>query len=114
MILSDLVIESDIHDNYSYASFVDWEIENTPKANQKKLEFNIDRPETDLKKIDFNINVNNDEIDDMNDEKAVHPSGDLTDDDYSNIEDHETQHERINRHNKYYTLVENELQPSPQ
>ena len=55
----------------------------------KKLEFNIDKPEAGLKKIDFNITVNNDEIDDMNNNKVVSPSDDLTDDDYSNIEDHE-------------------------
>ena len=46
--------------------------------------------------------------------KVVHPSGDLTDDDYSNIEDHETQHKQINQNNSFYTLVEDKLQPSPQ
>ena len=59
----------------------------------------MDKPKTDLKKIDFNINVNDNEIDDMNDEEVVHLSGDLTDDDYSNIEDHETQHTH-----SFYTL----------
>ena len=113
LILSDLVTESDIYDNLSYPSFVDWEIEKTPEANPKKLEFNINKSETDLKKIDFNINVNEDEIDDMNNKEVVHPSGDLIDDNYSNIEDHETQHKRINRNNSFYNLIENELQSSP-
>ena len=48
-ILSDLVTGSDIYDNYSYASFVDWEIEKTPEAHPKKLEFNINKSETGLK-----------------------------------------------------------------
>ena len=89
-ILLDLVTESDIYDNYSYVLCVDWKIEKTPEAHPKKLEFNIDKPETDLKKIDFNINVSDNEIDDMNDKEVVHPSGDLTNDDYSNIENNET------------------------
>ena len=46
----------------------------------------------------------------MNDNETVHPSGDLTDDDYSIIENHETQHKRTNRNNSLYTLVNNELQ----
>ena len=29
----------------------------------------------------------------MNNKEVVHPNDDITDDDYSNIEDHETQHE---------------------
>ena len=113
-IILDLFTESDIYNNYSYASFADWEIEKTPEANPKKLEFNIDKPETGLKKIDFNFNVSGDEIDDMNNEEAVHPSGYLSDDDYSNIEDHETQHERANQNNNVYTLVEDKLQLSHQ
>ena len=39
-----------------------------------------------LKKIDFNIITNNDEIDDMNDNEIVHPSDDLIDDMYNNID----------------------------
>ena len=113
-ILSDLFTKSDIYDNDSYASYADWEIEKTPEANPKKLKFNINKPETDLKKIDFNINVNDDEINDMNNEEAVHPSGDLTDDNDSNIEDHETHHERTNRNNSFYTLIQNKLRSSPQ
>ena len=77
-ILLDLVTGNNIYDNYSHASCVDWEIEKTPEAHPKKLEFNIDKPETGLKKTDLNINVNDDEIDDMNDEEVVHPSDDLT------------------------------------
>ena len=80
-ILVDVFTESDIYNNYSYASFADWEIEKTPEANPKKLEFSINKPETDLKKIDFNINVSDDEINDMNNKEAVHPNSDLTDDD---------------------------------
>ena len=38
LILSNTVTESDIYDNYNYASFADWEIEKIPKANPKKLE----------------------------------------------------------------------------
>ena len=76
------------------------------------LEFNIYKPETGLKKIDSNINVIDNEIDDMNDEEVVHPSDDLTDDDYSNIEDHEIQQEQTNRNNSFYILVDNELKLS--
>ena len=50
----------------------------------------------------------------MNDKEAVQSSGDPTNDDYSNIEDHETQHERANQNNNVYTLVEDELQSSHQ
>ena len=58
------------------------------ETHPKKLEFNIDKSETGLKKIDININVNDDQLDDMNDEETAHLSGDLTDDEYSNSEDH--------------------------
>ena len=50
----------------------------------------------------------------MNVEEAVHPSDDLTNDDNSIIKDHESQQERINWNNSFYTLVENELKPSTQ
>ena len=50
----------------------------------------------------------------MNNEEAVHPSDDLTNDDYSNIENHETQHKQTNRNNSFYTLVDNKLRSSPQ
>ena len=68
LILLDLITESDIYNNYSYASCVDWEIEKTPVTPQKKLEFDIHKPKIGLKKIDFNININinDNEIDDMN------------------------------------------------
>ena len=52
-ILSNTVTESDICDNYSYNSRINWEIEKTPETHSKKIEFNIDKPETGLKKIDF-------------------------------------------------------------
>ena len=48
----------------------------------------------------------------MNNKEIVHPSDDLTNDDYSNIEDHETQHKWTNQHNSYYTLVDKELRSS--
>ena len=92
-IISNIITERDIYNNYSYASCVNWEIEKTPETHLKKLEFNIYKPETGLKKIDFHINVIDNEINDMNDEKVVHYSNDLTDDDYSNIEDQEIQQE---------------------
>ena len=108
-ILFDLVTESIIYNNYSHESCVDWEIEKTSKAHPKKLEFNINKPEINLKKIDFNMNVNDNKIDDMNDEEAIYPSDDITDDDYNTIAYHETQHKQTNRNNIFYTLVDNEL-----
>ena len=110
MILSDIVTENDIYNNYSYASCVNWEIEKTPDTHPKRLEFTINKPEIGLKKIDFNININDNEIDDMNGKEVVHPSNDLIDDDYSNIEDHATQQKQTNRNNRFYTLVDNILQ----
>ena len=74
LILQDLVIESDIYNNSSYTSGVNWEIEKTPEAHPKNLEFNIDKPGTGPKKIGFNINVNDNEIDDMNNKKLAHSS----------------------------------------
>ena len=50
----------------------------------------------------------------MNDNGAVHPSNDLTDDYYSNIEDHGTRHKQTNRNNNFYTLVDNKVQSSSQ
>ena len=87
-ILLNIVTESDIYDNYCYTSCDIWEIEKTSETHPKKLEFNINKPETGLKKIDFNIIVNNNEIDDMNDNKIVYPSDDLTDDVYNNSNYH--------------------------
>ena len=86
VILSNTVTESDIYTNYSSTSYVNWKIEKTPKTHLKKLEFSIDRPEIGLKKIDFDIIANNDEIDDMNDDKIVYPSDNLTNDMYNNID----------------------------
>ena len=104
-----MVTENDICDNYSYASCVNLEIEKTPEPHPKKLEFNIDKSEAGLKKIDFNIAVNDDEIDEQNDNKVVHPSDDITADDYSNIEDRGIQQEQTN-YNSVYTIVDNKLQ----
>lgn len=53
------------------------------------IKFNINKPETGLKKIDFNIIANNNEFNDMNDNEMNHPSDDLADDMYNNI-DHQT------------------------
>ena len=61
LILSNIVTESDIYNNYSYTSCVNWEIEKTPETHPKKLEFNIDKPDTGLKKIDFNLIVIDDD-----------------------------------------------------
>ena len=47
----------------------------------------------------------------MKNEKIVHPSNHLTDDDYSNIESHKIQQEQTN-HNSLYTPANNELQLS--
>ena len=91
-IILDLVTESDIYNNYRYASCVNWEINKTPGTHPKKLEFKIDKPEANLKNIDSNINVNDNEIDDMNKKEAVHPSDYLPNDDYSNTLDDEIQH----------------------
>ena len=83
-ILLNIVTENDIYDNYSYTSCVYWEIEKTSETPLKKLEFNMDKPETGLEKIDFNIITNNDEINDMNDDNIVCHSDNLTNDVYSN------------------------------
>ena len=50
-ILSNIVTESDIYNNYSYTSCINWEIEKTPETRPKKLEFNINKPGTGLKKM---------------------------------------------------------------
>ena len=81
-ILSNTVTESDIYDNYSYTSCVNWEIEKTSETPSKK-EFYIDNPETGLKKTDFNIITNNNEINDMDDNTRKHSNNDLLDDMYS-------------------------------
>ena len=109
--ISNIITESDIYNNYSYTSCLNWEIEKTPEIHLKKLEFNIDKPETSLKKIDSNIINNNDEIDNMNDNKMVHPSNDLTNDMYNNI-DHHNIHQKQKNHNSLYTLADNKLQLS--
>ena len=110
-ILSNIVTESDIYYNYSYNSCVNWEIEKTPENHSKKLQFDINKPETGLKKIDFNIIGNNNEIDDMNDNIIIHPSVDLADDVCSNINHHNIQQEQTN-HNIVYILANNKLQLS--
>ena len=96
-ILFNICTESDIYDNYSYVSCVNWEIEQALGTHPKQIEFNIDKPETALKRIDFNINTIDDEINDINKEKVAHPRDGLTNDNYSNIEDHEIQQEQTNQ-----------------
>ena len=49
LILSNTVTESDIYGSYSYISCVNWKIEKTPETPSKRLEFNINKPETGLK-----------------------------------------------------------------
>ena len=111
LILSKIVKESDICNNYSYISYVNWDIEKTHETHPKHLEFNINKPEAGLKKIDVNIIVNDNDINDVKNNKVIHPSDNLTADDYSNIDDHEIQQERTN-HNRFYIFVNNQLQSS--
>ena len=83
-IISNIVTENDIYDNYSYTSCVDWESKKTPETPSKKLEFNIAKPKTGLKKIDFNFITNNDEFDDMIDNQMDCHCDNPTNDVYSN------------------------------
>ena len=98
-ILSNTVTENDIYDNYSYTSRINWEMEKTSETHSKKIEFNINKPETGLKKIDFNVITNNNEINDMNNNEIVHPSDDLADNMYNNIDHHNIQQRRAEVHN---------------
>ena len=86
-----------------------WEIEKTSETPSKKLELNIDKPETGLKKIDFIIIRNNDEIYNMNDDKMVCHSDNPTNDVYSKI-DHSNVHQERTTHNSVYPLANSELQ----
>ena len=56
--LSNTVTESDICNNYSYTSCMNWEIKKTSETPSKR-EFYIDNPETSLKETDFIIITNN-------------------------------------------------------
>ena len=107
--LSNKVTESVIYVNYSYTSCVNWEIEKTPGTPLKKLDFNIDKPESGLKKIDFNIITNNDEIDDMNNNETVCPSDNLTNDVYSNT-NHQNVQQKQATYNSLNTLANYKLQ----
>ena len=82
---------------------MNWEIEKTPETPSKKLELNIDKPETGLKKIDFNIIPNNNEIDDMNNDKVVCHNNNPTNDVYSNI-NHKNVQQGQTTHNSLYPL----------
>ena len=109
LILLNIVAENDIYGNYSYTSCVNWEIEKTPETPQKRLEFNINKPETGLKKKDFNIIPNSNEIDDMNDDNMVCHSDNLTNDVYSNTNHKNVQQEQTTHHS-LYPLANSELQ----
>ena len=108
LILSNTVTESDIYDNYSYTSCVNWEIEKTSETPLKKLEFYIDNPKTGLKKTDFNVIINKDETNDLNNDIRNHYHNDLTDDMYNNI-DHDNPDQKQTTHNSFYTLADNKL-----
>lgn len=108
-ILSNTVTESDIYNNYSYTSCVNWEIEKTSDTPSKTLEFNIDKPETSLKKTGFNIITNNNKINDMNDDKMDCHCNNPTNDVYSNINHKNVQQEQTT-HNSLYHLLNSELQ----
>ena len=108
LILSNTVTESYIYNNYSYTSCVNWEIEKTLETHSKKLEFNINKPETSLKKLDFNIINNIDKIDDKSNNIMDHSSSDLTDDMYNNIDHHNLDQKQI-YHNSLYTLADKKI-----
>ena len=111
LIISNTVTESDIYDNYSYTSYVNWEIEKAPETTSKTLECVINKPETGLKMIDFNIITNNDEIHDMNDHKIIYPSDNQTIDMYSK-RNHQNVQQKRNTHNNLYTFTNYKLQLS--
>ena len=48
----------------------------------------------------------------MNNKTVVHPSGDLTNADYSNIEGHKIHQEQTIQNNRLYTIIDNKLQLS--
>ena len=108
-ILSNTVTESNIYNNYSYTSCVNWVIEKTSQTPSKKLEFNIDKPETGLRKTDFNIITNNNEMNDMNDNKMDCHCDNPTNDMYSNINHRNVQPESTT-HNSLYRLINHKLQ----
>ena len=57
----------------------------------------------------FDIDIDSDEIADLNDKDAFHLKDGLPDDKNTDIEDNEVQHKQNDRHNRFCTLVENEL-----
>ena len=88
---------------------MNWEIEKTSETPSKKLEFNIDKPETGLKKTDFNIITNNNDIDDMNDDKMDCHNNNPTNVVYSNI-NHKYIQQEWTTHNSLYRLGNSEIQ----
>ena len=108
-ILSNTVTESDIYNNYSNTSCVDWEIEKISETLSKKLEFYIDNPETGLKKTDFNVITHNDEIDDMNNDRIDCHNDNPTNDVYSNI-NYKNVQQKQTTHTSLYRLTNSELQ----
>ena len=101
-ILSNTVTESDIYNNYSYTSCVNWEIEKTSETPSKKLEFYINNSETGLKKTDFNIITNNNEIDNINEDKMNYHNDNPTNVVYSNINHKKLQQERTTYDSPYH------------
>ena len=109
-ILSNTVTESNVYNNYSYTSCVNWEIEKTSETPLKK-KFYIYNPETGLKKTDFNIITNNNEINDMNDDTRKHLNNDLLDDMYSNTA-HNNANQKQTTNRNIYTVTDNKPQSS--
>ena len=109
-ILSNTVTESNVYDNYSYTSCVNWEIEKTSETHLKK-EFYTNNPETGLKKTDFNIMTNNDEINDMNDDTRKYLNNDLLFGIYSNTA-HDNANQKQTTNCNIYTITDNKLQSS--
>ena len=101
-ILSNTVTESDIYNNCSYISCVNWKIKKTSDTPLKKIEFNIDKPETGLKNTDFNIITNNDKIDDINNDKMDNPCNNPINDVYNNINHKNIQQEETTNNNLHY------------
>ena len=108
-ILSNTVTESDIYNNYSYTLCMNWEIEKSSETPSKKIEFNINKPETGLKKSDFKIITNNDEIDDMSDDKMDYHCNNPTNEVHDNINHKNVQQEQTTNTN-LHRLTNSKLQ----
>ena len=69
--LSDLYADNDSQDDNSCASDADWKME--------------ENTEKDLKKLEFDIDVSDNEIEDLNNEDALHLNDGLADNNNNNI-----------------------------